>query len=124
MSVCGTVIVLLLSEMVALLVLGLSREYWMLVLASPTFVIGAVVWWIVVERRDSYTYLLGGAFGLVTALLTGLLWTGYFVLVWGVEMATIPVVAFLIAFVLGVVAVAGALAAIPLLYVRRRSTCE
>lgn len=126
MFVWGTVVALLLSEILALLadVIGLSAEYWMLVLASPTLAIGAVVWWGVVERRDSYTYLLGSAFGLITALFTGLLWTVRFILVWGFEMAAIPITAFLIVFVLGFAAIAGVLAAIPLMYVRRRSKSE
>lgn len=122
MFVCGTAVALLLSDMLVLLVdvIGLSTEYWMVILASPAFAIGAVVWWTTVERRDSYTYILGGAFGLITALLTGLLWTVQFLRSWGFEMAKIPIITFLIVFVLGFTAIAGAITAIPLMYTRRR----
>jgi len=123
---CGMAVTLLLSDLLAVLasVIGLSTDYWLLVVASPTFAIGAVVWWWAVERRGSYTYPVGGLVGLVTALLTGLLWTGQLLLIWGVEMVTLPVPAFLIAFVLGVTAVAGVLAALPFVYARRRVISE
>lgn len=126
MFVCGTVVSILLSDVLALLadVIGLPTEYWMVILASPAFAIGAVVWWTVVERRELYTYRLGCAFGLVTALFTGLLWTGQFIFVWSVEMAAIPIVSFIIALVVGLTAVAGLLASIPLMYVRRQLNHE
>lgn len=90
----------------------------MFIFASPSLAIGAVVWWTLVERREADTYPIGGAFGLVTAILTGFLWTVRFVSGWGVEMAlALPV---LIGFVLGVTVIAGALAGLPLMYVRRR----
>jgi lipopolysaccharide export LptBFGC system permease protein LptF len=122
MFICGTVVALLLSDMLSLLadVIGLPPEYWMLILASPAFAIGAGVWWAMIERHGAYTYLRGSTFGFVTALLTGGLWTGQFIRVWGFEMAEIPIIAFIIAFVLGVVAIAGVLTAIPLMYARRR----
>lgn len=122
MFVCGTVTAFLLSDMLALLadVLGLATDYWMLVLASPVLVIGTVVWWRLVERRDSYTYVRGGTFGLVTALLTGFLWAVQFIAFWGIEMAAVPVIAFLVLFVLGFVATTGALTGITLMYARRR----
>lgn len=113
---------LLLSDLLALLadVIGFSTRYWMVIFASPAFAIGAVVWWMTIERRATYTYVTGGLFGLVTALLTGLLWTGQFVRFWGFEMAIIPIIAFLIVFVLGLAAVTGVLTAFPLMYARRR----
>lgn len=122
MFVCGTVAAFLLSDMLTLLadVIGLSTDYWMIILASPALAIGSVVWWIAVERRDSYTYLLGGAFGLVTALLTGFLWTVQFIIFWGFEMAAIPIITVLILFVLGFTATAGVITSIPLMYARRR----
>ncbi|WP_262177547.1 hypothetical protein [Haloarcula laminariae] len=121
MFICGTVVTVLLSDILGLLadVIGLPSEYWMVILASPTFAIGAVVWWTLIERRGSYTYVLGSVFGLVTALFTGVLWTGQFILIWGIEMAEVPVVAFLIGFVIGIVAIAGVLTALPLMYARR-----
>lgn len=126
MFICGIVVALLLSDMLALLadVIGLSTRYWMVILASPAFGIGAVIWWMAIERRDSYTYFRGGTFGLVTALLTGLLWTAQFIRFWGFEMAEIPIIVFLIVFVLGIVAIAGILTAIPLMYARRRLNSE
>jgi hypothetical protein len=124
--VCATAVALALSDLLALLadMIGLSPEYWMLVLASPAFAIGAATWWVAVERRGSYTYLLAGAFGLLTALFTGLLWTAQFVRVWGVEMVTVPIVAFFVLFVLGFASVAGLLAGVPLMYARRRVSPE
>lgn len=122
MFVCGTVTALLLSDVLVLLadVIGLSTEYWTVVLASPVLVVGTVVWWLAIERRGSYSYLSGGLFGFLTALLTGLLWTVQFVRYWGVEMVEVPMVGLLISFVLGFVAVVGTLSGIPLLYARRR----
>lgn len=118
----GTATSFVLDEILILFgeVIGLPASYSLVVLASPSLLVGAVVWWAVVERRNSYTYLRGGAFGLLTALLTGLLWTLRLVSVWGVEMLTATPVAVLVAFVLGVVSVAGALTGLPLLYARRR----
>lgn len=119
---CGTATALLLHDVLALLadVIGLPTALWMVVLASPAFVVGAVVWWAVVERRDSHSYLLGGAVGLVTALFTGLLWTGRFATVWGLEMLEAEIVALLVVVVLGLTAAAGAIAGLPLMYARRR----
>jgi uncharacterized protein YacL len=126
MFICGIVVALLLSDMLSLLadMIGRSSGAWMVIFASPAFVFGAVAWWTVIERRDSYTYLLAGAFGLITALLTGLLWTAQFIRFWGFEMAEIPIIAFFIVFVLGVTAIAGILTAIPLMYARRRLNRE
>ncbi|MFB6152743.1 MAG: hypothetical protein ABEJ27_00680 [Halodesulfurarchaeum sp.] len=122
MFIWGIVVAFLLSDMLGLLadVIGLPTGYWMIVFASPAFAFGAVSWWIVIERRESYTYFLGGAFGLLTALLTGLLWTAQFIRVWGVEMTRIPIIGFLIVFVLVVATIAGVLTALPLMYARRR----
>lgn len=119
---CGSATAFILSDMLGLLadVIGLPARYAMILLASPTLVIGAGTWWAVVERRASFTYLGGGTFGLVTALLTGLLWTGWFVRVWGFEMLAIPIVSFLVLLVLGMVGVAGLLAGLPFMYARRR----
>jgi hypothetical protein len=126
MFVCAAVVAVLLSDILALLadVIGLPAAYWPVIVAGPAFGIGAVAWWTIVERRASYTYRLGAVFGGVTALLTGLLWTGRFILVWSVEMAAVPVITYLIAFVVGVTAVAGVLTSIPLMYVRRQFRSE
>ena len=92
--VCGTVTALIISDILALLadVIELPAPYSMVILASPTLVIGTVVWWAVVERGNSYTYLLGGIFGLLTSLFTGLLWTVRFVSFWGFEMLNVPII--------------------------------
>lgn len=58
--------------------------------------------------------------GLLTALLTGLVWVTRFVQVWGVETVAIEIVALLAAFVLVVAAVAGTIAGLPLMSARRR----
>lgn len=119
---CGIVTAFLLDELLVLLadVIGLPATYSLVVLASPTLIIGAATWWTIVERRKAYTYRLAGVFGLVTALLTGTLWTARFVSYWGFEMLGIPVVAFLAVFVLGVAGLAGVLSSLPLMYARRR----
>lgn len=122
MFVCGTVVAYLLSDLLALPadIIGLPAGYAMAVFASPILVIATTVWWLLVERRAAYTYLIGGVFGLVTASATGLLWTARFVDVWGVEMAAIDIVAYLIALVVGVAVVGGVLAGLPMMYARRR----
>lgn len=119
---CATATAYLLSDLLGILaeVIGLPTTYAMVILASPALVVGTGAWWAVVERRDAYTYRFGGLFGLVTALLTGLLWTVRFVSIWGFEMMVLPMVSVLVAFVLGVAVVAGVLAGLPVMYVRRR----
>lgn len=119
---CGIVTALLLDEILVLLaeVIGLPATYSLVTLASPALLFGAVAWWAVVERREGYTYHLGGVFGLVTALLTGALWTARFVSYWGFEMLGTPIMALLAVFVLGVAGLAGVLSSLPLMYARRR----
>lgn len=122
--VCGTAVAYLLDDVLSVLadVIGLPSGYATVAFASPALVVGAVVWWAVVECRRSYGYLVGGAFGLLTALVTGLLWTVRFVDVWGVEMLVTPVASVLVALVLGSVVVAGFLTGLPLMYARRHAT--
>lgn len=126
MFICGTVVAVLLSDMLSLLadVIGLPTKFWMVIVAGPAFAVGAGVWWVVIERHSAYTYRRGSAFGLLTALLTGGLWTAQFIRIWGVEMAEIPIIAFFILFVLGFAAIAGVLTAVPLMYARRRQGTE
>lgn len=121
MFVCGTTMAFLLDDLLSILadVIGVPTEYSMAILASPALVIGTVAWWTVIERRDSYTYLLGGIFGLVTALLTGVLWTARFVRFWGFEMLTVDGVSLLVVLVLGLAIVTGFLTGLPLMYARR-----
>jgi hypothetical protein len=122
MFACATVTAVVLSDLLTVLaeVIGLPAAYSMVILASPAFLIGSVVWWTVVEQQDSDTYLRGGLFGLVTALLTGVLWTVRFVSVWGIEMLTADIVPVLVALVLGAAIIAGVFAGLPLMYARRR----
>lgn len=120
--VCATALAFLLSDVLVLLgdVLGLPGAYSMFIFASPTLAIGASVWWALVERRGAYSYVIGGAFGLVTALLTGLLWVLRFVSTWGLEMLRANGIQILVGFVLGMAVVAGGLSGLGLMYARRR----
>lgn len=122
MFVWATATAFLLSDILGPLadVIGLPAPFAMGILASPTLVIGAATWWAVVERQGAFSYRLAGACGLVTALLTGLLWTARFVTVWGVEMLVIPIVSLLVLLVLGLAVIAGVLTGLPLMYARRR----
>jgi hypothetical protein len=123
MFVWATATAFFLADILGLLadVIGLPAEFAMVILASPALVIGAATWWAVVERRDAYTYRYAGTFGLVTALLTGLLWTARFVTVWGVDMLVVPIVSLLVLLVLGVAVNAGVLTGLPMMYARRLS---
>lgn len=119
---CGVALAVLLNDMLTLLgdVMGLPAPYSLAIFAIPALVFGALSWWLVVERRAAYAYRFGAVVGLLTALLTGAVWTALFVAVWGVEMVTVPMVAVLVGFVLGFAVVAGVLSGLPLMYVRRR----
>lgn len=119
--VCGTAVAFLFADILVLLasVIGLPERYALGVLASPAFVVGAVVWWGFVEQPRAYSYLIGGAVGLVTALITGLVWTVRFVTVWGFEMLAVDAVFLLVGFVLGMVVIAGGITGLPLMYARR-----
>lgn len=120
---CAALTALLLSDVLGLFadVVGLPAAVGMPLLATPALVVGALVWWALVERPDAPTYPRGAAFGLLIALLTGALWTAWFVVVWGLEMLAAGPVRLLVGFVLGAVAVAGVLVGLPITYVRRRS---
>lgn len=118
----GIVTVLLLSDMLSLLgeVIGLPPQYALVILASPTFLIGAIGWWMIVERRHAYSYFSGVVFGLVTALFTGVFWTVRFVDFWGLDMLMVPAVSYIVLFVLGIVMVVGAIVGLPIMYGRQR----
>ncbi|RLM72599.1 hypothetical protein [Halorubrum sp. Atlit-26R] len=102
-------------------VIGLPTALVVPILAAPALFAGAIVWWALVERRGTVTYLRGAAFGLLTALVTGILWTARFVSVWSPEMLAAGPVRLLVGFVFAAVAVAGAVVGLPITYVRRRS---
>lgn len=120
--IAGLLLSLLLSDMLSVLadVIPLPVTYSVVVFACPTVVFGAGTWWAVVERGGAHSYRHGAIVGVATALLTGLVWTTLFVAVWGVEMVTVPIVAFLVVFVLGIAVVVGGLAGLPLMYACRR----
>ncbi|EMA71809.1 hypothetical protein [Halorubrum distributum] len=102
-------------------VIGLPTALVVPILAAPALFAGALVWWALVERRGTVTYLRGGAFGLLTALVTGTLWTARFVSVWSPEMLAADPVRLLVGFVFAAVSVAGVVVGLPITYVRRRS---
>ena len=101
-------------------VIGLPTALAVPILATPALVAGTAVWWALVERRGSVTYVRGAAFGLCTALITGGFWTARFASVWSVEMLTAGPVPLLVGFVFGAVAVAGILVGLSFTYARRR----
>jgi uncharacterized membrane protein len=109
---CAAVLVRLLSPISTTLMslLHLPESYAGVVLALPVVGIGAAVWWAVVERRNRYTYPLGAAAGLTTALLTVAFWSLAFAVVWdvalllagGVPVALVSLVVAPVASVVGV----------------------
>lgn len=117
---CGVVLLVLLRPVADTLVrlLALPAGYSVFLLAGPVTVIGAGVWWAVVERRGEYTYRLGGIVGMLTALFTVLLWVLLFAIVWG----PVSVLAggVLVFFVLVVSAPVAFIAGLPLMYARHR----
>lgn len=119
---CGVVTAFLLDDLLTVFadVIGLPTAYSLAILASPVLLVGAVVWWAVVERRTAYTYRIGAAAGLLTALFTGVLWTARFVQVWGFELLLVDVVPLLVGIVFVGGAIAGVLAGLPVMYARRR----
>lgn len=102
-------------------VIGLPASFVAPILAAPALLAGGLIWWALVECGGTVTYLRGAAFGLLTALVTGLAWTARFVSVWSVEMLTAGPVRLLVGFVFAAVAVAGVLVGLPITYIRRRS---
>lgn len=118
---CSTALLVVLSPVSDTLVklLTLSTDYPAVVLASPVTGIGAAVWWAVVERRNRYTYLSGGATGLLAALLTVVCWVLLFTFVWGP--LTVLTGGVLILFVLVVFVPAASVAGVLLMSVRRRT---
>ncbi|WP_435094058.1 hypothetical protein [Halorubrum sp. N11] len=119
---CAVLTAFLLSDMLGLFaeVIGLPAAFAMLLLATPALVAGAGSWWLLVERRGTVTYLRGAAFGLLTALVTGALWTVRFAFVWGPEMLAAGPVQLLVGVVFGAVSVAGVLVGLPITFARRR----
>ncbi|ELZ60580.1 MULTISPECIES: hypothetical protein [Halorubrum] len=119
---CGALVAVFLSDVLRLFVdvAGLPSVFPVPLLAAPALVVGPPCWWRLVERREAFSYRAGAAFGLLTALGTGTLWTGWFVAVWGVELLAAGPVLSIVSLTLGFAAVAGLLVGVPLAYVRRR----
>ncbi|OTF02929.1 hypothetical protein [Halorubrum sp. SD612] len=119
---CAALTTSLLSTVLGVLaeVIGLPAALAIPILATPALAAGTAVWWALVERGGSVTYVRGAAFGLCTALITGGFWTARFASVWSVEMLTAGPVPLLVGFVFGAVAVAGTLIGLPFTYARRR----
>jgi len=87
-------------------------------LAVPVTVIGAAVWWALAERREAYSYRIGAATGILTALSTALFWVLVYSVIWG----PLAVLAggVLIGFVLAVVVPVAILVGVTGMYIRRR----
>lgn len=119
---CGAFVAALLSDVLRVFVdvAGLPSGFPIPLFATPALVAGTLCWWRVVERRRAFGYRSGAAFGLVTALCTGGLWTAWFVVRWGPEMLAAGPVLLIVGLTLAFAAVAGVFIGVPLAYVRRR----
>lgn len=117
---CSIVLLLLLYPVSTTLVqiLGLPTGLSVFLLAGPVAVLGAVVWWAVVERPKKYTYGFGIIFGLLTVLATVLFWVLVFTVVWGPSLVVTGW--FLIAFVLVASTPVGLVTGLTGMYARRR----
>lgn len=119
---CGIAVVYVLSDILSLFadVVGLPAAYAVFIIPSPALAIGAGLWWWLIERRNTYSYVLGPIVGILTAIGTGVLWTGRFIGIWGFDMISLPVIAVLTGTVLGITVLFGGLVGLPVLYARRR----
>ncbi|QAU12540.1 hypothetical protein EKH57_07275 [Halorubrum sp. BOL3-1] len=115
---CGAFVAVLLSDVLRVFVdvAGLPVP----LLAVPALVTGPICWWRLAERRSAFSYRTGAAYGLLTALCTGGVWTGWFVFVWGTEMLAVGPVLSIVGLTLGFAAVTGLFVGVPLAYARRR----
>ncbi|SFR39969.1 MULTISPECIES: hypothetical protein [Halorubrum] len=120
---CGAVTAGLLSTVLGLFaeVVGLSPSFPVPLLAAPALLVGTAVWWLLVERRATYTYPAGVAFGALTALGTGLCWIAWFLVVWSVDLLVAGPTPILVGLVIGLTTAAGALIGPPITFLRRRS---
>lgn len=116
---CAGLLLLVISQVATLvadvLVLPTDSVLW---LAVPVPVIGALVWWGVVERRGNFSYPRGGAVGLISALLAVGFWLLRAATVWELQgvLAGWPLV-----FVVLVPTVPAALlAGLPIMYARKQ----
>jgi len=120
---CGAATAVLLSSVLRVFteVIGFPASFPVSLLAAPALLVGGAVWWALVERRDAYTYPRGVAYGALTALGTGLLWTAWFLVVWSVDLLAAGPTPLLVGLVLGLTTAAGALIGLPITFLRRRS---
>lgn len=63
-------------------ILGLQTDYSIFLMSLPVLFISPIIWWLVVERWDKYTYLFGGFTGVLTAFFTVFFWVSIFIVVW------------------------------------------
>ncbi|GAA0719075.1 high-affinity Fe2+/Pb2+ permease [Halorubrum trapanicum] len=119
---CGAVTAGLLSTLLSLFaeVVGLPPSFPVPLLAAPALLVGTAVWWLLVERPAAYTYRAGIAYGALTALGTGLLWTAWFLVVWSVDLLVAGPTPLLVGLVIGLTTAAGALIGPPITFLRRR----
>lgn len=103
-------------------ILGLSTVSIGILVPTSGAVIGTIVWWMVIEHGNRYTYPRASAGGLLTALLTVLSWTLLVAVVWGPS--AVQAARFVILFVVVVVSVVGVVVWFPLMFVRRRWVSE
>lgn len=100
------------------IVLGLPAGLATVVVPGSGAVIGAAVWWAIVERRSRDGYLLGGVAGLATGVLTVLVWALVIATVYGPwALVSARVV---VGFVLAVTAPVAFVAGLPFMYARLR----
>lgn len=118
---CGTVLLATAQPISGTLLeaLGVRTRVPMVLMAAPAALLGAVVWWAVVERRGTYSYPRGAIFGALTATVTVFAWVLKFLEVWGFELVATGW--FVVAFVLALTGVGGLLSGLPLMYARRRA---
>lgn len=99
-------------------VLGIPPTAGQLLVPVSGAVVGAALWWVVVERRAAYGYLSGGLAGLGTGIATVFGWSGLVSLIYGFKALLVaPVV---VVFVLAIIAPVSFMAGLPLMYARRR----
>ncbi|QLD87018.1 hypothetical protein HWV23_15230 [Natronomonas halophila] len=98
--------------------LNLPESYAGVVLALPVVGIGTAVWWAVIERRNRYTYSLGAAAGLTTALLTVVFWSLAFAVVW--DFAILLAGSVLVALVVLIVAPVASVVGVLMMSIRHR----
>ncbi len=91
-------------------------------LTAPVAVAVPVLWWSLVERPDTPSYVRGAAVGAISAALTIGFWGVVTVVFWSVEMVTAASILFW--FLLSVAVPAGAVGGLPLILFRRRSESD